>query len=144
MASLETKLTALATMSPAQLRNQWRDTFKVPAPGISTQLLALGIAHHLQTRSYGALSAEHARTLARLERRFARTGDLGADEAATLKSGARLVRTWHGEAHHVLIRDDGYVYQDRRYRSLSEIARVITGTSWSGPRFFGLKAKRHG
>src|SRR3546814_10021789 len=50
----------------------------------------------------------------------------------------RLVRDWHGKPHQVLIRDDGFVYQDRVYRSLSHIARAITGSNWSGPRFFGL------
>ena len=74
----------------------------------------------------------------RLGVRYAKTGDVGADVAATLKVGTRLVRDWGGVPHQVLIREDGYLYGERVYGSLSKIARDITGTSWSGPRFFGL------
>lgn len=144
MTKLEDRLAALATMSPAQLRQHWRETFRNPAPELSTQLLALAIAHNLQQRRFGGLSSRHGSVLAKFERRFARTGDLAIDDAATLKSGAMLVRSWGGKTHRVLIQDEGYVYQERRYRSLSEIARLITGTSWSGPRFFGLKGNRRG
>ena len=55
--------------------------------------------------------------------------------------GARLVRQWRGESHCVLVLDDGFLYRDQRYRSLTAIARVITGAHWSGPRFFGLGAQ---
>ena len=71
---LTERLAALATMSPVQLRSEWRETFRAPAPELSAQLLALGIAHQLQERAYGGLPSEPARALARLERRFARTG----------------------------------------------------------------------
>jgi len=144
MAGLNDRLAALAIMSLAQLRQRWRETFGKPAPDLSAQLLALAIAYGLQERSGRGLSLRHASTLMKLERRFVRTGDLAMDDAATLKSGAMLIRSWGGKTHQVLIRDDGYLYQDHRYRSLSEIARLITGTAWSGPRFFGLKGKRRG
>jgi hypothetical protein len=65
-----------------------------------------------------------------------------------LQSGVRLVREWQGTPHHVLVTDDGYEYRDEVYRSLSAIARRITGAQWSGPRFFGLldgqRNPRHG
>src|SRR3546814_11127997 len=77
-----------------------------------------------------------------------RISDLSSDgcssdlATATLKIGNRLVRDWPGKPHQVLIRDDGFVYQDRVYRSLSHISRAITGSNWSGPRFFGLARRQ--
>ena len=80
------------------------------------------------------------RELARLSKRAAR-GSLEPEHCTTLKVGSRLVRNWHGEPHQVLIRDDGFVYRNKLYRSLTPIARDITGSNWSGPRFFGLKGR---
>jgi len=88
------------------------------------------------------LAAGYARELARLGQKFDKTGEIGADAAAMLKAGTRLVRKWQGEFHHVLICDDRYVYRDRQYKSLSQIAKQITGAHWSGPRFFGLNSPR--
>ena len=138
MAKLDGRLAALATMSPAQLRGEWLQTFRTAAPAVGYRLLALAIAHRLQVQARGGLSAAHAGELARLGARYARTGDVGADATATLKVGTRLVRDWGGVPHQVLIREDGFLYGDRVYRSLSQIARAITGAHWSGPRFFGL------
>lgn len=143
MSRLDDRLTALATLSPAQLRGEWLGVFKTPVPRIGPTLTALAIAHRLQEKAFGGLSGVHARELAKLGARYARTGEIEADRAATLKVGTRLVRDWRGESHHVLIGDDGYQYRDRRYRSLTQIARVITGTGWSGPRYFGLNTRQH-
>jgi hypothetical protein len=129
-------------MLPTQLRGEWLQTYKSAAPAIGPTLLALGIAHRLQEKAFGGLPGVHARELARLGTKYAKSGDVGAHVAATFKVGTRLVRDWQGESHHVLICDDGYRYRDHHYRSLSEIARVITGAHWSGPRFFGLKTRR--
>ena len=142
MTRLDARLAALATMSPAQLRGEWLQLYKSAAPPIGPTLLALGIAFRLQEKAFGGLRGVHARELSRLGAKYAKTGDVGADVAATFKVGTRLVRDWQGESHHVLICDDGYRYRDDHYRSLSQIARVITGTHWSGPRFFGLKTRR--
>ena len=57
------------------------------------------------------------------------------------QAGTRLAREWHGKTHHVLILDEGYLFEDRRYGSLTAIAREITGAAWSGPRFFGLQGR---
>jgi Protein of unknown function (DUF2924) len=61
-----------------------------------------------------------------------------------LKPGTRLVRSWQGVTHSVLAAENGFVFEDQHYASLSAIAKAITGTQWSGPKFFGLKAKRRG
>lgn len=71
-------------------------------------------------------------------RQLDRTGAIKTPTSMTLKAGTQLIREWHGAAHQVLMLDDGYLYRDERFGSLSEIARRITGTQWSGPRFFGL------
>jgi hypothetical protein len=141
MARLEDRLAALATMSPAQVCGEWLQTFKCPAPDIGHRLLSLAIAHRLQEKAMGGLSTHHARELGRLAAKYAKTGEVDTDCAATLKVGTRLVRDWQGTSHQVLICDDGYVYRDRLYRSLSQVARVITGSNWSGPRFFGLRRR---
>lgn len=141
MSKLDDRLAALATMSPAQLRSEWRQLFRATPPAIGPTLLALDIAYRLQEKVIGGLPSAYVRELARLAKQVAK-GSLSVEPAATLKVGSRLVRDWHGEPHQVLIRDDGFVYRDKLYRSLTRIARDITGSNWSGPRFFGLKSAR--
>jgi hypothetical protein len=143
MSRLEDRLAGLGTMSPAQLRSEWRQLFRASPPAIGPTLLALGIAYRLQEKATGGLPTAHVRELARLSKQAAR-GSLEPEHGATLKVGSRLVRNWHGEPHQVLIRDDGFVYRDKLYGSLTPIARVITGCNWSGPRFFGLKGMGQG
>ena len=138
MSKLDDRLAALAAMSPAQLRAQWRQLFKAAPPDVGRSLLALGIAYRLQERAMGGLASAQVRELASLAKQVER-GTLAADPGASLKVGTRLVRDWHGEPHQVLIGDDGFVYREQVYTSLSPIARAITGSNWSGPRFFGLK-----
>lgn len=140
MQKLQDKLAALATMSPAQLRGEWLQLFRVPAPPVGHKLLALRIAYRLQEKVMGGLPASSAREIENMVRQFGRTGGLKV-KAAALKPGTRLVREWGGATHQVLLLDKGYLYQDQHYRSLSMIARRITGTNWSGPRFFGLTGK---
>jgi hypothetical protein len=144
MARLDDRLAALATMSPAQIRGEWLQEFKYSAPDVGHRLLALALAHRLQVKANGDLNTRHARELDRLAGKYARTGELDLDSAASLKVGTRLVRQWQGTIHQVEIVDGGYIYGDRQYRSLSQVARAITGANWSGPRFFGLRSKGKG
>jgi hypothetical protein len=141
MSRLDDRLVALKTMSPGQLRQEWLRAYKTPPPSHSPSLLLLGAAYRIQEKEFGGLSTANARTLAKLGARYAKTGEIGADATATLKVGSRLVRDWHGESHHVLICEAGYQYRNQNYRSLTEIAQLITGAKWSGPRFFGLKPR---
>ena len=102
-------------------------------------LLRRRLAYELQARAHGDLPAEARRRLKRLHQAFK------ADPAYTplpglgLKPGTVLTRTWRGVMHHVDVMDEGFEYRGERFGSLSEIARRITGTRWSGPLFFGLK-----
>lgn len=141
MSRLDDKLAALAKMSPAQLRGEWLQTFKTAAPDVGHRLLALGIAHRLQAKAKGGLPPRLTREIEGMMRQLGKGGEIKLATAASLRPGTQLVREWHGTTHRVMILDDCYLYRDKRYGSLSEIARVITGTHWSGPRFFGLTRK---
>ena len=141
MATLEDKLTALATMSPAQLVAEWHRVHKSPAPAMTPDLLRRGIAYRLQEQVHGGLKPSIKRELERIGGQFGRT-DSVAVASMHIKPGTRLVRDWGGATHHVLVDQNGFTYRDQRYSSLSEIASTITGTKWSGPRFFGLTRRR--
>jgi hypothetical protein len=140
MAALEDKLTALATMSPAQLVAEWHRVHKSPAPVMTPDLLRRGIAYRLQEQVHGGLKPSIKRELERIGGQSDRTGPV-AVAGKHIKPGTRLVRDWGGATHHVLVDEEGFSYRDQRYSSLSEIACTITGTKWSGPRFFGLRGR---
>ena len=145
MSRLDDKLASLATLTPAQLREQWQRLYRTPAPPISPDLLARGIAWQLQERSLGGLTPSAARELKRLAARA--RGQSGKSHeptptatAADLRPGTTLMRSWGDRNWSVLVTESGLVFEGRHYDSLSKIAREITGAHWSGPRFFGLKS----
>ena len=141
MITLDDKLAGLATMSPAQLRGEWLRVHKSPAPTMTPDLLRRGIAYRLQEQVHGGLKPAVKRELERLGAQLDRTEAI-AVASVHIKPGTRLVRDWGGVSHHVVVEDGGFCYRDQRYRSLSEIASIITNTKWSGPRFFGLAQRR--
>ena len=136
MSGLDQQIETLRSLSTAQLRQEWERVWKEPAPRLGHDLLRRGIAWKLQEQAYGGLPRGAARELERFARQVERGRPLGLERAA--KPGTRLVRQWRGRTFHVAVMDDGFLFDDRRYASLSQIAQVITGTKWSGPRFFGL------
>ena len=140
--SLAEKLALLEAMSPAQLRAAWRDEWRKPAPSIGPDLLRRGIAWRMQVRVHGGLPRAATRAIDAALAQLERTGEVRTGREVSLKAGTRLVREWHGKSHHVLVLDDGFEHEGRRYQSLTQIARAITGTHWSGPRFFGLRKRR--
>ena len=130
----------LCGMTGFELRKEWRRLHRAHPPmRLSRDLLIRGITYKLQERLLGGLSKSILRQLQRLD------GELEASDARkraapiSLKPGTRLVREWHGVTHTVLVHADGFEWNGRRYRSLTVIAREITGARWSGPRFFGLR-----
>jgi len=141
MTALEQQLAELPGMSPAQLRAKWRECWRKPAPEIGPDLLRRGIAWKLQSRVYGDLPTHIKRELERTAERLRRGEELIGWIRPSLKAGTRLVRQWGGRVHHVLVLDDGYEYDARRFKSLTQVATAITGTHWSGPTFFGLKKR---
>lgn len=144
MVHLDDRLEELRSASTSELRQHWRSTFRATAPDMPPDLMRRAIAGRLQERVHGGLAPSAMKTIAALQASLARDGGAQALPPA-LKPGTRLVREWHRRTYHVLVCDEGFEYAQRRYRSLSQIAREITGAAWSGPRFFGLKSdKRHG
>lgn len=144
--SLHKEFEALAVMKPPELRARWREVYRSVAPDIGPDLLRRGIAYRLQERGKGGLTGITRREIERLVKRLEQAeGALGSSTPA-LKPGTRLVRSWHDKMHQVLVLEDAFEFEGRRYVSLSQIARDITGAHWSGPRFFGLvkraKARR--
>jgi hypothetical protein len=136
MSVLDQQIEALHSLGTAALRQEWVRVWKEPAPRLGHDLLRRGIAWKLQEQMHGGLPRAAARELERFARLVERGRPLGLERVA--KPGTRLVRQWRGRTFHVAVMDDGFLYDDRRYASLSQIAQVITGTRWSGPRFFGL------
>jgi hypothetical protein len=108
---------------------------------VARDLLVLGVAWKIQEQAYGGLGAATKRRLADLAKAMEQDGDLARSRVARLKPGAKLIREWRGETHTVIVLEDGFEWRGKRWRSLSVIAREITGAHWSGPRFFGLNGK---
>lgn len=134
------QLNALVNLDSAQLRAEWRRLYRShPPKGLSHDLMIRAIAYKLQERTFGGLGKATLRRLKSLTRKLEAEGKLVSDRHLSLKSGARLVRDWGGETHSVLVLEDGFEYRGQRYRSLSQIARLITDAHWSGPRFFGIE-----
>lgn len=132
MASLDEQLRRIKTMSSSDLRSEWQRLFKTLPPKLSPELMRLAVAHRLQERKLGKLCPAVVRDI--------RSSSGSRRPQVKLKPGTRLVRSWNGRTVDVLVAEDGYTFDDRNFRSLSQIARQVTGTPWSGPRFFGLKA----
>jgi hypothetical protein len=138
-ARLTAQLEALIGLETAKLRAEWRRLYRsLPPKGLSRDLLIRAIAYKLQERSFGGLSKTTLRKLQALAKTLDAKGERALAPGLSLRCGAKLVREWGGETHSVLVLDEGFEYREKRYRSLSEIARSITGAHWSGPRFFGL------
>ncbi len=139
VANLEERLAALALMSHAELRAEWRRLYRAhPPQKIGRDVLELGVAWKQQEKALGGTSAATKRRLAELDRIMESKGDLAKARAVRLRPGAKLVREWRGETHDVCVTESGFLWQGESWRSLSAIALEITGTHWSGPRFFGL------
>lgn len=134
-------LDELPAMSPSELRAAWCGQFRKPAPDIGPDLLRRGLAWKLQARVRGGLTTSTRKAIDKASRQLDQEGAVSSDRYLAIKPGARLVREWHGKTYHVLVLDDGFEHQGRRYESLSQIARAITGAHWSGPRFFGLRKR---
>jgi hypothetical protein len=140
--ALAAELAALDALSAEMLRRRWRALFGHPPPArLRRKLLLAAIAYRLQENALGGLKASTCRILDRAAADAAAGRDI-AVPAQPIKSGTRLLREWHGDTHEVILLDDGVLYQGQRFRSLSEVARTITGVRWSGPAFFGTKPRK--
>lgn len=134
-------LDRLEELSPEVMKNEWARRYGAPAPNISPDLLRLGLGYRLQEERLGRLSRE-TRSLLRQVARTADTGETNITPPRKLTPGTRLVRDWHGVGHTVTVLDNGFEYDGKLWRSLTAIAKAITGTHWNGPRFFGLAGRK--
>lgn len=135
---LDQQLDRLATLSPVELRAEWRRVYRTPPPQFTADLLVRGIAWQIQVKAFGGLSRSAERTL---DQRAGLVPTKRSLEPSRLKPGTRLVRRWQDVTYDVLVVEGGFLFKDERFGSLSAIAEAITGTRWSGPRFFGLKTR---
>jgi DUF2924 family protein len=134
---------SLPKLTKPDLCDVWRQLFKKePPPEIRKDLMLRMVAHRLQEQEFGELSDASCRRLRQLASLFDANPDAAFSARPALKSGTRLVRQWKEQIHVVEVEQEGYQYKGTRYESLSEIARLITGTRWSGPLFFGIKRKQ--
>ncbi len=140
------RLAALKAMSVNELKTEWQAMFDAPAPNNSRTFLEGRLAYRIQELTYGGPDKQTRRLL-----------DLLADEVEgtlTRKAqiadprnpvvGTKLIREWDGTAHTVTVLKDGFDWGGQRYKSLSAVARAITGTRWNGYRFFGLRERKRG
>lgn len=137
--SIDAELAALPRCGSKALQQRWKELFGIDAPDVSDDVLMRAIAYRLQERVYGGLSASTSRKLRKI------AADLRSNRKATclpdaprIAPGVQLFREWNGETEVVEVTTSGFVWRSQTYRSLSAVARAMTGVRWSGPRFFGL------
>jgi hypothetical protein len=131
---------SLSTLGSKTLKEKWRTLYGAAPPRqVSRSLMIRAIAYRIQEKSLGGLKPATRRLLMQFAHDGANGSALAAAPSHTVKPGAMLVREWRGISHQVSVLEKGFCFRGRRYRSLSEVAREITGTRWSGPLFFGLK-----
>jgi hypothetical protein len=139
------KVAALKTARTPDLKQQWRELFGTEPPPYNRRFLESRLAYRIQELAYGGLKPET------IERLAAIAEDLDGGDADRRRrragqdrpiAGTRLIREWKGVEHCVTVRDEDFEYQGRPYKSLSAVARAITGTRWNGLLFFGLKNHR--
>jgi hypothetical protein len=140
------RLAALKTTSTPDLKAQWRDLFDSEPPPFNRRYLESRLAYRIQELAYGGLKPETVKRLEALGEQLdggdRKKSRVRADQMPIV--GTRLIREWQGVEHVVTITADGFDWQGRPYKSLSAIARTITGTRWNGWVFFGLKNHRRG
>jgi Protein of unknown function (DUF2924) len=145
---LEDEIAGLPELNKTELLTRWREKLKQAPPShLNKPILVPLLAYRLQEQALGGLKPEYKRRLRQLAETFARNPSRFAEaisSSARIKPGTRLIRQWDGQTHQVTVAEEGFEYKGERFRSLSEIARQITGTRWSGPLFFGLKQGQRG
>jgi len=138
---LAAELWDLGGLGTDVLRQRWAGFYGMaPSPRISRELLIRALAHRMQEHAHGGLGKSYQRQLARLAETLREGGSIAVSQTHSFKPGTKLIREWKGKIHEVVIAGGTYIWAGQHYRSLSQIARAITGTRWSGPRFFGLEA----
>jgi Protein of unknown function (DUF2924) len=139
-----TRLGEIARLDKLGLLSAWYAIIGTPPPAhCRAEFLRLVLAYRVQAQHLGGLTEATRRRLRRLAAGEVRPAD-APPPSQNLKPGTRLLREWQGRTHSVTVTENGFAYDGQDYRSLSQIARTITGTRWSGPLFFGLRGDKRG
>jgi hypothetical protein len=140
--SLAREIAHLLELDDAALKQRWTTVFKAdPSPYFGRLLMVRSIAYQLQEKTFGCLKKSAERLLDQISNAPAEDA-LKRIPKARASAGTVLIRQWRGVRHRVTVQDHAVVYRGQRYKSLSEVARLITGTRWSGPLFFGLRRRQ--
>lgn len=140
--SVITKLAALKAASIGDLKQKWRTLFDSEPPPYNRRFLEHRLAYRIQELAYGGLKPETVERLDALADEIdGKVSKRGRIENRPI-AGTRLIREWKGVEHEVTVRNNNFEYQGRPYKSLSSIARTITGTRWNGPVFFGFRSQK--
>jgi Protein of unknown function (DUF2924) len=138
--ALIAEIAALSKVSIEDLRKRWKTLYGRESSGhIGRSFVIRAIAYRLQEKAFGGLKPSTRRLLARVAEETAAGSSPKSLSVRKAEKGTILIREWQGKTHRVTVLGDGVSFKGKRYRSLSEIAREITGSRWSGPRFFGLR-----
>jgi hypothetical protein len=138
---LERDIASLPTLDTAALRQRWKALFGTdPSPHFGRSVLVRAISYRIQETALGWLKPATQRLLDRIVEARSETV-LDRIPKRRVNAGTVLIRQWGGVTHRVIVLEHGVTYRNRRYKSLSEVARAITGSRWSGPLFFGLKQR---
>lgn len=140
-ARISEEVRAVARLELTALRAAWREKWGEPPCFRSRDLMARAMAYRLQAEAFGDLAAPLGRRLREYAEKFAADRRFTPTPGLNLKPGCSLVREWGGARHEVAVTADGFTYLGETFRSLSQVAQRITGAKWSGPLFFGLKAR---
>jgi Protein of unknown function (DUF2924) len=146
--SVETEIARLRGLDTKALRARWRTSVGRDAPPhLARHLLFAMLAYRLQAEAMGDLDADTVRFLKHVDLAPSKHAAVPLTQAfwrrrRDLSPGTVLTREWSGQHHRVMVLEEGFVWEGRTYRSLSEIAKLITGTQWNGPRFFGLRDRK--
>lgn len=139
---VEQRLNSLRELDKSGLHKLWKEFFeRLPPPRLRTDVMTAILAYRIQEQASEGMGAESKRKLAALAHTLARNPKTALQKLPSIKPGTRLVRQWRNRVYVVEVEQNGFSYNGTRYQTLSEIARQITGTHWSGPLFFGTKAR---
>jgi hypothetical protein len=140
--AVDLELSHLVSLSLTELRAAWANRFGTDAPKIrSREVLLRMLTWQIQEETFGGVDANTERTLSRIAAALERDGTYEPKVRRDVSAGVVLTRAWKGVVHTVTVTTNGFQHLGKCYKSLSDVARTITGTRWSGPRFFGLEQK---
>jgi Protein of unknown function (DUF2924) len=144
-AALEAEIARLPDLGHDELRKRWKLLFGHAAPtSLRRKFMARAVAYQMQVVAYGGLSAATKRRLREIASAISSGDRTGVISGVQIRPGTQLIRQWQNTTHTVMVLNEGFALDGRTYKSLSAIAKAITGTNWNGYAFFGIKRAARG